>query len=116
MKKISILLALSLLVAISTACKTEQTRQEKVSVIINKIDSPFFIATLTPQNIIDKSGATDGVLPFTYETLVGFFMLEEETGIDNNTQVQLIAGKGSGIGVPNMYAIFKVSDQVKFDE
>ena len=116
MKRISILLALSLLVVISTACKSEQTRQEKVSVIINKIDSPFFIATITPQNIIDKSGATDGVLPFTYETLVGFFMLEEETGIDNNTQVQLIAGKGSGIGVPNMYAIFKVNDPVKFDE
>ena len=29
--------------------------------------------------MIDKSGATDGILPFTYETLFGFFMLEEET-------------------------------------
>lgn len=113
MKKISILLGVSLLVLLLAGCKKERTRQEKVSAIINNVDAPFFIATLTPQNLIDKSGATEGVLPWTYETLFGFFMLEEETGIDNNEQVQLVAGKGSGIG-PDMYGIFKVKNQKKF--
>jgi hypothetical protein len=42
-------------------------------------------------------------------------MLEEETGIDNNEQIQFIAGKGSGVGLPDFYGIFKVKDHEKFN-
>ncbi|MGV6861631.1 MAG: hypothetical protein ACWA41_07650 [Putridiphycobacter sp.] len=109
MKKFIWIAAAIILSSSIISCGTKRTREEKVSAIINKIDAPFLITTLTPQNIIDKSGVNeDGVLPYTYQTLTSFFLDDDGTGVDNNTQVQTVLGKGPM--TPNIYSIFRVKD------
>jgi hypothetical protein len=116
MKIISKLFIVATLAVIIVGCGSGRTRNEKVSAMINKINSPFVVASLMPQNIIDKSGAKeDGVLPYTYKTLSTFFLDANETGVDNNTKIQLIAGEGTGLG-PDVYGIFKIIDEIKFKD
>ncbi len=116
MKKTIKLLALSLLTLVFvTGCSTERSREEKVSSMISKIDSPFLIVSTTPQNLMDKSGVMDGVLPFTYELILSFFIDEAVTGIDYGTKTQFIVGKGESF-IPNTYGIFKIKDETKFIE
>lgn len=64
---------------------------------------------------MDKSGILDGVLPFTYELILSFFIDESVTGIDYSVKTQLVVGKGESFQ-PSMYAIFKVKDEKKFIE
>jgi len=82
--------------------------------MISNIHSPFLITTLTPQTLIEKSGIEDGVLSYTEQTLVSFFISSENTGIDNTAQVQIIAGKGTGM-TPDVYSIFKLNNADKFE-
>ena len=114
MKNLNHILTLTLLSLILIGCNTERTRQDKVSAMINSINSPFFITTLTPQSLIEKSGIEDGVLSYTEQTLVSFFISSENTGVDNTAQVQIIAGKGSGM-TPDVYSIFKLNNADKFE-
>ena len=114
MTNFKIILTIALINLLLISCNTERTRQDKVAAMISSIDSPFLIATLTPQNLIEKSGIEDGVLSYTEQTLVSFFISSENTGIDNTEQVQLIAGKGTGM-TPDVYSIFKLSNAKKFE-
>ncbi len=114
MKNFKIILTIALVNLLLISCNTERTRQDKVTAMISSIDSPFLIATLTPQNLIEKSGIEDGVLSYTEQTLVSFFISSENTGIDNTEQVQIIAGKGTGM-TPDIYSIFKLSNAEKFE-
>lgn len=106
---------LALFVAGLASCSADRTREEKVSAIIGKIESPFFVMNMTPGNIIEKSGATDGALPYTLEMLLGFFIDEEITGVDYSVPVQIIMGKGGGY-TPKFYGIYKLKDEVAFKE
>ena len=106
---------LALFVAGLASCSADRTREEKVSAIIGKIESPFFVMNMTPGNIIEKSGATDGALPYTLEMLLGFFIDEEITGLDYSVPVQIIMGKGGGY-TPKFYGIYKLKDEVAFKE
>tara|TARA_B110000037_G_scaffold129181_1_gene146723 strand:+ start:22580 stop:24193 length:1614 start_codon:yes stop_codon:yes gene_type:complete len=106
---------LALFVAGIASCSADRTREEKVSAIIGKIESPFFVMNMTPGNIIEKSGATDGALPYTLEMLLGFFIDEEITGVDYSLPVQIIMGKGGGY-TPKFYGIYKLKDEVAFKE
>lgn len=96
-------------------CKADRTREEKASAIIGKIDSPFLVVSMTPQNLMDKSGILDGVLPFTYELVLGFFIDEEVSGVDYSVKTQIVIGKGESFQ-PNFYGIFKVKDEKKFSD
>ena len=97
------------------SCSTDRTREEKVSAIIGKIDSPFFVANMSPGNIIEKSGVTDGALPYTQEMLLSFFIDEEITGVDYDVDVQIVMGKGGGY-TPNFYGIFKIKNELAFKD
>lgn len=108
-------LLLALFVTGFVSCTAERTREEKVAAIIGKIESPFFIINTTPGNIIEKSGATDGALPYTQEMLLGFFIDEEVTGVDYDVDVQVVMGRGGGF-TPNFYGIFKLKNEVAFKE
>lgn len=110
-----LLSALFGLLLIATSCGTEKTREDKAAAIITKIDSPFFIMNMTPQNLMDKSGVMDGVLPFTYELILEFFIDESVTGIDYGVKSQVVIGKGESF-TPNFYGIFKVKDQKLFKD
>jgi len=113
MTNFKLILTVVLVNLLLISCNTERSRQEKVSTMISSINSPFFITTLTPENLIEKSGVEDGVLSYTEQTLVSFFISSENTGIDNTAQVQIIAGKGSGM-TPDVYSIFKLNNAEKF--
>lgn len=113
MKRLIFLLPVLALIAFG--CGTERTREDKVSAIINKVDSPFFIVNTTPRNLIDKSGAMDGALPYTQEMLLGFFIDEEVTGVDYDIDVQIIVAKGPSFA-PNFYGIFKIKNEIAFIE
>jgi len=102
-------------VALGSGCSSERTREDKVAAIIGKIDSPFLIMSMTPQNLMDKSGVMDGVLPFTYELVLSFFIDESVTGIDYSVKSQIVMGKGESFQ-PSFYGIFKVKDEKKFVE
>lgn len=108
-------LTLALFVIGFASCTTERTREEKVSAIIGKIESPFFVVNMTPGNIMEKSGATDGALPYTQEMLLGFFIDEEITGVDYDVPVQVVVSKGGGY-TPNFHGIFKMKNEVAFKE
>jgi len=114
-KKISLLFATVLSIYFFTGCSAERTREEKVSAMINKVESPFLVVSMTPQNLMDKSGVMDGVLPFTYELVLSFFIDEAVTGIDYGTKTQVVVGKGESFQ-PSVYGIFKVKDEKKFVE
>jgi hypothetical protein len=114
MKNLKRALALILPVIIIVSCGTERTREEKVSAMIKNIDSPFFVASLNPQTIMDKSDVmTEGTIPFTYYQMTSFFLDVELTGIDYSTDIQLIVGKGESFA-PNIYGIYKINDLDKF--
>lgn len=96
-------------------CTTERTREEKVSAIINEVGSPFFVVNTVPGDLIEKSGALDGALPFTYEMLFTFFIDEEATGVDYDTDVQIIVSKGESF-TPDFFGVFKIKNQDVFAE
>lgn len=98
-----------------SGCSTKRTREDKVAAMINKVESPFLVVSMTPQNLMDKSGILDGVLPFTYELILGFFIDEAVTGIDYSVKSQIIVGKGESFQ-PSFYGVFKVKDEKKFIE
>ncbi len=98
-----------------SGCSADRTREEKVAAMVNKVESPFLVVSMTPQNLMDKSGILDGVLPFTYELILGFFIDEAVTGIDYSVKSQIIVGKGESFQ-PSFYGIFKVKDEKKFIE
>ena len=83
--------------------------------MITKVESPILIMSMTPQNILDKSGIRDGVLPVTYDMLLTFFIDETVTGIDYSVKSQIVVGKGESFQ-PSVYAIFKLKDEKKFIE
>lgn len=114
MKKIIKIVAVFCLSALMVTCGKERTREEKVSAIINKVDSPFVVMSMTPQNLMDKSGVLDGVLPFTYELILSFFIDESVTGIDYTVKSQIVVGNGNL--EPSFYGIFKIKDESKFKE
>lgn len=113
MSNFKLILSIVLINVLLISCNTERSRQDKVSTMISSINSPFFITTLTPQTLIEKSGVEDGVLSYTEQTLVSFFISSENTGIDNTAQVQIIAGKGGM--TPDIYSIFKLNSADKFE-
>lgn len=98
-----------------TACGPGPTREDKVSTMIDQVKSPFIVMNSNPKSLIDKSGAMEGALPFTQEMLIGFFMDEETTGVDNSVDVQIVLGKSGGF-VPEGYGIFKIKDEALFIE
>jgi len=114
MTNFKLILTLVLVNLLLISCNSERSRQDKVSTMISSINSPFLIATLTPQNLIEKSGVEDGVLSYTEQTFFSFFTSSENTGIDNTAQIQIIAGKGSGM-TPDIYSIFKLNNADKFE-
>lgn len=107
------LIALIVLVFSVSSCGTDRTREEKISAIINSIDSPMLIVNTGPGELIEKSGSMDGALPFTQEMLVGFFIDEAVTGVDYDENVQVIIGKGKSF-MPNYYGIFKLKNEAAF--
>jgi len=112
-KLIQPLIALVIVMLSVTSCGTDRTREEKISAIINTIDSPMLIVNTGPGELIEKSGAMDGALPFTQEMLVGFFIDEAVTGVDYDENVQIIIGKGKSF-MPNYYGIFKLKNEAAF--
>src|SRR5687768_11790967 len=112
-KKISLLLASVLSIYFFAGCSAERSREDKVSAMISKVESPFLVVSTTPQNLMDKSGVMDGVLPFTYELVLSFFIDEAVTGIDYSVKSQIVVGKGESFQ-PSFYGIFKVKDEKKF--
>jgi len=96
-----------------TGCSADRTREDKAAAMIGKIDSPFFVVSMTPQNLMDKSGILDGVLPFTYELVLAFFIDESVSGVDYSVKTHIVVGKGESFQ-PNFYGIFKVKDEKKF--
>lgn len=106
-----------LLLLVFVGCsRQEQSREEKVAGMINRLGSPFLIASVHLQSIMDKSQIMEeGTLPFTYYTLLNFFLSAESTGIDYATKVHIAAMKGTSF-IPDVYAIFRVGDQKKFEE
>ncbi|MBD3635898.1 MAG: hypothetical protein HUJ25_01040 [Crocinitomicaceae bacterium] len=111
--KILIASVLSLMVI---SCGKDRSREQKVSAIINKIDSPFFVASTSLQNLMDKSEVMkEGTLPFTQYQVISFFLDKELTGIDYNTDAQFIAGEGESF-LPNFYGIFKIEKEESFIE
>lgn len=114
MKKIGKVLVISILSVLIVGCGKDRTREEKVSAMIDKVDSPFFIANVNLQNLMDKSEIMkEGTLPFTYYQVISFFLAVELTGIDYNTDAQLVVGEGEAF-LPNFYGIFKVENQELF--
>ncbi len=112
---IKYLLVITVMISFLASCSAERSREEKVSAMINKVDSPFVLFNVSPGDLIEKSGAMDGALPFTYEMLFGFFIDDQTTGIDYDVNIQLIVGKGAAF-VPNMYGVFKIKNQEAFAE
>lgn len=116
MNKILKRLGLMLCVAIVlVSCSADRSREEKIAAMINEVDSPFLIANTVPKNLIEKSGALAGALPFTYEMLINFFIDENVTGIDYDTDIQLVVAKGSSF-LPSFYGVFKLKNEAVFIE
>ena len=96
------------------SCGKDRTREQQVSAMIDKIDSPFLIASMNVQNLMDKSEVMEeGTLPFTYYQVISFFLAVELTGIDYDTDAQFVMGKGESF-VPSFYGIFKVDKEELF--
>jgi len=114
-KVIQSIIVLTTLLLVNTSCRSDRSREEKVSAMINSIDSPFLVVNSLPGDLIKKSGAMDGALPFTQEMMVGFFLDEAVTGVDYDVNIQLIVGKGEAF-TPNFYGVFKLKDEAAFRE
>lgn len=112
-KKIFSIISLVLVLA---SCGTDRTPEQKVSAMMSEINSPFFVANMNLQNLMDKSEIMkEGTLPFTYMEILGFFLEADVTGIDYATNTQIIVGEGSSF-TPSIYGVFKIGDQEKFKE
>lgn len=112
-KKVNVVVVLIAFLGLFSSCSADRTREDKVAAIINKVDSPFLIVNASPKKLIEKSGAMDGALPFTQKMLVGFFIDESVTGVDYETDIQLIVGKGQSFS-PDFYGIFKLKNEEAF--
>ncbi len=97
------------------SCSGDNTREDQAAAIIGKMDSPFVVVNMVPQNLMDKSNIFGGAIPETFALVIGFFIDEKVTGIDYSVKSQFVVSAGSGF-TPNMYVIFKVKDQDKFKE
>jgi hypothetical protein len=116
MKILNKLLILSVLSLMIFSCGNNRSREQQVSAMINKIESPFFMMSMNLQTLMDKSEVMEeGVLPFTQYQIISFFLAKEVTGIDYDTDAQVIVGEGESF-LPNFYGIFKVKDEVLFTE
>ena len=114
MKNMKRAIALIAIVLTVVSCGKERTREEKVSAMISKVDSPFFVGSMNLQTLMDKSEIMkEGTIPFTYYQVISFFLDVELTGIDYTTKMQVIASKG-GSFTPDFRGIFKVNDLEKF--
>jgi len=96
-----------------TGCNFGRTKEEKLSAIINGVESPYLIATFSPQTLIEKSGIENGILPFTDETFFKFLSNEMVTGLSNTEQMQVVIGKGAMLQ-PSIYAFFNISSESRF--
>jgi hypothetical protein len=111
MRIVGKVLMVSVLSVLIIGCSKDRTREEKVSAMIDKVDSPFFIANMNLQNLMDKSEVMkEGTLPFTYYQVISFFLAVELTGIDYSTDAQIVVGEGEAF-LPNFYGFFKIKDQ-----
>ena len=108
-------IVLTTMMLVITSCSSDRSREEKVAAMISTIDSPFLVVNTLPGDLIKKSGAMDGALPFTQEMMVGFFLDEAVTGVDYDVNLQIIVGKGESF-TPNFYGIFKLKDEAVFVE
>ncbi|MCH2235552.1 MAG: hypothetical protein MK078_14975 [Crocinitomicaceae bacterium] len=109
-------LALGLGLLVFIACTGEEkSREDKIASMMTEMNAPFFMMSMNPQNLMDKSGVMDGVLPFTYELILSFFIDESVTGIDYDTDAQVIVTNGSGF-TPDFFVIFKVKKEETFVE
>lgn len=116
MKNFGKILIVSALSIVLIGCGSGRTREQKVSAMMNKIDSPFFVANTNLQNLMDKSEVMkEGTIPFTYYQVLSFFLVVELTGIDYSTDVQLVIGEGESY-LPNFYGIFKIDNEELFKE
>ena len=106
------LLALAAVVLL-VGCGNDMSKKDKVSAMIGSMNSPFFVGAFTPDNISQKSGINDGVLPMTYETMISFVFSDSETGIDTKSQVQIVGAKGDGM-IPNVFGFVPLSNADKF--
>ncbi len=114
-KKLSKILVLSILGLFVLSCGSDRSREDQVSAMINKIEDPFTIVSLNPQNLMDKSGVEDGAVPFTFEMITGLFLEDSVTGIDYSVKIQMVVASGKGF-TPTAYGIFRVADSEKFEE
>jgi hypothetical protein len=112
-KRVNAIIVFIAFLGVLSSCSADRTREDKVAAIINKVDSPFLIVNTSPKKLIEKSGAMDGALPFTQAMLVGFFIDESVTGVDYDTDIQLIVGKGQSFS-PDFYGIFKLKNEEAF--
>lgn len=106
-----VLIALILLVS----CNTNKTHKDQVAAAISSLESPFFMSTLTPSVLIEKSGIQDGVLPLTQEAFIGFFINGKKTGINQEEQVQIVVAESGGI-IPNAYLFIALKDAADFEK
>ena len=108
------LLMVSVLGLVIVSCSKDRTREQQLSAMISEIDSPFLVASMNLQNLMDKSEVMkEGTLPFTYYQVISFFLAVELTGIDYNTDAQFVMGKGESF-LPSFYGIFKVDKEELF--
>ncbi|MEX1003273.1 MAG: hypothetical protein WDZ35_14230 [Crocinitomicaceae bacterium] len=116
MKKVRSILVTAMIAVLLMGCSKERTREQKVSTMISEIRSPFFIASMNLQDLMDKSEVMkEGTLPFTYYQVITFFLEQDVTGIDYETEAQVVVGEGKSF-LPNFYGIFKIKDEKKFVE
>ena len=114
MKRFGKLLIVSVLSVLLVGCGKDRTREEKVSAMIDQVNSPFLIVNVNLQNLMDKSEVMkEGTLPFTYYQVISFFLAAELTGIDYDTDAQLVVSEGKAF-LPNFYGIFKIKDEKLF--
>lgn len=66
--------------------RAERTREDKIAAMFNGAENAFAIASIDFNNIIEKSGVNDGVLPLQFQFLMDEFLKylkdEKMTGID----------------------------------
>lgn len=116
MKRLSSVFSVVMIAILLVSCGKDRTREQQVSAMINKVDGPFFVASMNVQDLMDKSEVMEeGTLPFTYYQVISFFLAVELTGIDYDTPAQFIVGEGESF-LPNFYGIFRVNKEELFIE
>ncbi|WP_027420169.1 hypothetical protein [Crocinitomix catalasitica] len=112
LKKIIGVFALILFIA---SCGSDRTREEKLAAIISQIESPYFMVNVNAGDLIKKSGVLNGALPFMFEQIADGYMDAEKTGIDVQTNLQVVIGD-NGASFPSVYGLFKLSNEKAFRE